>query len=497
MGGAAQAKETSTALDNATSSAPSANTNPPTHPAKVNKATNAPGVTPPKPTEVKLDVSPKSQTHLSEPEPALPSAGNPKFPYPETPAAVIGSQPEALENANGTRKVSGKSGPAKKPPARTDYSDQLEINPGEQAHVAGIRQKDTDKHPGNTEGARILKRPKGSLARPDQSRYPNGRVGEIETTGPLSANNHPTLTHDHYFAVVNHDVPNAIEAFTNGSTADIEKILVRQFNKIEHGGQRGMDEFNLFRNRLRQENPKIAAQVDDTIRRVLPQVGISPSVMTVTSPDAPREKQTYVGSPKTGFAKADNIYLPEDGEITEDWAKKTANIVNGTSHDEAGFQTRAEIWRAVQASLPTSREKRLALSEGVIEDAWKKAKPASDDVQRLFEDSTARGVPYPDGMPDIIQDGHFLGPDGKLYEVSEELYDKSHLQALIRTLETAQEYDYRDRILEEGNTIESLEYLTSEGLLPYPTQSIPGSPPIDPSTDPRFLKQLRIIPTRR
>ncbi|WP_259781375.1 hypothetical protein [Aestuariispira ectoiniformans] len=211
----------------------------------------------------------------------------------------------------------------------------------------------------------------------------------------------------------------------------------------------------------------------------------------------PEEKRTYVGSPTTGFARADSIYLPEGGEVTEDWAKKTTNIVNKTTHDEKGFQTRAEIWRAAQAVLPTSPEKRLALKEGVIEDAWKKAKPARDDIQRLFEDNIAKGASYPDGMPDIIQVRHFMGPDGKLYERSDELYDKSFLHALIQTLETARAYDSRDRALEEGNTIESLEYLTSEGLLLYPTQSIPGGPAIDPSTDPRFLQQLRFIPPRR
>ncbi|WP_259781372.1 alpha/beta fold hydrolase [Aestuariispira ectoiniformans] len=133
MGGASQAKETSAALDKASASAPSANTNPPTHPAEVNKAADRPVAPPaepsaPAPSQVKLDVFRKPPERPPEPEVTLRSAdssasGEPSFAYTEPATVATGSFPIVTKldvtsnssvSSEGPREVFGKLTPITK-----------------------------------------------------------------------------------------------------------------------------------------------------------------------------------------------------------------------------------------------------------------------------------------------------------------------------------------------------------------------------------------------
>ena len=105
MGGASQAKGTSAALDKASASAPSANTNPPTHPAEVNKAADRPVAPPAEPTaarlsNVKLDVFRKPPERPPEPEVKQAVFRKPPTRPPEPDLKPEASQSRTVSNAS-------------------------------------------------------------------------------------------------------------------------------------------------------------------------------------------------------------------------------------------------------------------------------------------------------------------------------------------------------------------------------------------------------------
>lgn len=153
MGGTAQAKETSAALDKASTSAPSANTTLPTHPTEINRPAVSPARTARRPNNIKQAHSLKPPTRSVEPriqpEPADTPESSAKGSNNEIASAPTGQSQlhtnrtaggqahilGAIEHEKKRKKRQGKVVPAKKPPKDVPRASQ----PSRPGHIKAIK----------------------------------------------------------------------------------------------------------------------------------------------------------------------------------------------------------------------------------------------------------------------------------------------------------------------------------------------------------------------
>ncbi|MDJ0896357.1 MAG: hypothetical protein QNJ92_14530 [Alphaproteobacteria bacterium] len=129
-------------------------------------------------------------------------------------------------------------------------------------------------------------------------------------------------------------------------------------------------------------------------------------------------------------------------------------LFHAARHEDLASERAAIFAAFFDVANPETAEGR-ALLQGVQPDAHLRAKPAEPEVQAAY-DAERLDDPHGDPLeiPGTHKFGHFVGPNGRVYEISDDVVDRSGALGLAQEFEPWLRRDLNEAIAESGTTSE-------------------------------------------
>ncbi|MCG8597437.1 MAG: hypothetical protein MI785_24115, partial [Kiloniellales bacterium] len=177
------------------------------------------------------------------------------------------------------------------------------------------------------------------------------------------------------------------------------------------------------------------------------------------APNPARARQlAQAGSDDAGGAAGEGAADPfrrREGETTDAWVLRLQDELRAAE----GAEVRLPIYEAFLQALEDDPAARGALAQGVVPEAHLTARPAPEHVQADYDRALASGELRADeGLPIVLGQLYFVGPDGKLYQRGTE-QDDSLLPAFAEHIEL---WMAQDEVGQEGDRRQALQLLLEE-----------------------------------
>ena len=202
----------------------------------------------------------------------------------------------------------------------------------------------------------------------------------------------------------------------------------------------------------------------------LEEAGIDPASVDLTQADpdnlyglrnprlAAAPQLTQAGTDDAGGAAGEGAADPfrrREGETTDAWVLRLQDELRAAE----GAEARLPIYEAFLQALAEDPAARGALAQGVGPEAHLTARPAPEHVQADYDRALASGELRADeGLPIVLGQLYFVGPDGKLYQRGTE-QDDSLLPAFAEHIEL---WMAQDEVGQEGDRRQALQLLLEE-----------------------------------